>query len=227
MFKQLILNLTKRLYPKGRAFRIPFGGSMEKFHKALAESENDAYSDALSILDSLLPDNANFSEADATEWERRLGLLTDETKTLAQRKELIEKKINHPGNIVARQHYLNLERELRAAGFDVYVHENLLGVSPDSILGTATTMKAVHRTGMQHGQVNHGEKYQTKVVNSELQSADNGFVVTSNYKMSFFIGGEILGEFADVDAARETEFRQLILKIKPAQTVGYLFINYI
>jgi len=32
---------------------------------------------------------------------------------------------------------------------------------------------------------------------------------------------------ADIPSVRKDEFRQLILKIKPAQTVGYLFINYV
>ena len=124
MFKESILKLSKQLYPKGRAFRIPFASDIEKIHEGLAISENDAFASAIGILDSILPDNNNFTDEDATTGERRLGLITNETTTLNERKLAIQRKMKHPGTIKARQHYLYLERELRNAGFDVYVHEN-------------------------------------------------------------------------------------------------------
>jgi hypothetical protein len=64
------------------------------------------------------------------------------------------------------------------------------------------------------------------VANSLSASADSSFDIGENYRSTFFIGGEIPGTFADVDANRETEFRQLILKLKPSQTIAYLLINY-
>jgi hypothetical protein len=226
MFSELILNLTKRLFPRGRAFRIAKDSDVERLNKGLIESENNAYTDALSVLSSILPDNAQFTATDAANWERRLGMLINEGADLEDRKEAILKKMQHPGNILGRSSWLNLERELQDAGFNVYVHENLLGVSPDGIIGTATLLTAVHRTGLQHGQTNHGKTYKEKTANNVNAREDQLFNVGSNYKSTFFIGGEVLGDFADVPATRETEFRQLILKIKPAQTIAYLFINY-
>jgi len=53
------------------------------------------------------------------------------------------------------------------------------------------------------------------------------FNIGSNLTSTFFIGGAVLGDFVNVDLLRRDEFRQLILKTKPVQTVGYLLVDYI
>lgn len=227
--------LTRQLYPRGRAFKMPFDSTFEKVHKALAISEARAYSDAVSTLNSALPDNDDFSEDDATDWERRLGLISNPAVSLANRKLAIERKMNHPGTIKARQHYLYLQGQLQAAGFDVYVFENRF---PDGFGGYVTktptefSLTTYPTTDQQYGDQQYGSfqyggTFGNKVANSIYEIRDNAFDLGSNLKSTFFIGGEVEGSFADVDAEREDEFRQLILKIKPDQTVGFLLINYV
>ena len=237
MFEKLILDLTKRFYPKGRAFRVPVGGVIEKIHKGLAVTESEAYEACIGVLDSILPDNPNFTTEDATDWERRLGLITNVTLPLSTRKQAILRKMNHPGTIKARGHYLNLERELQAAGFNVYVHENRflqLGQwvtkTPAEVAGAAIVGQAVHMFDgayLEHGQVQHGGGFSEKIANSVDKNIDLPFDVGSNLRSTFFIGGQILGTFAQVNSSREVEFRQLVLKVKPAQTVAYPFINFV
>lgn len=223
-----LLTLTKRFYPKGRALRIPSNSFLEKQHKGLNISESLALNSAISVLDSILPDNDNFTILDAEIWEKRLGLITNNLTTLSDRKLAIKRKLNHPSDIKSRQHYLFLERELQAAGFNVYIHENnFSGVTKTPSGVVATPQNAVHRTGFKHGQFNHGGTFSEKIVNSIYNSVDSVFDIGSDYRSTFFIGGQTVGDFANVDTNRILEFRQLILKIKPAQTVGYLFINYI
>ena len=41
MYKQALYNLTKRLLPKGRAFKAPL--VLDRVYKGLNESENRAY----------------------------------------------------------------------------------------------------------------------------------------------------------------------------------------
>lgn len=43
---------------------------------------------------------------------------------------------------------------------------------------------------------------------------------------SFFVGGSSFPSFVNIDANRKDEFRQLLLKLKPMHTLGYLYINY-
>ena len=142
--------------------------------------------------------------------------------------------MNHPGTIKARQHYLFLQRELRNAGFDVYVHENRffdganwISKAPSEIISSSNPVRAVHRSGFRHGQLNHGQVFNDKIANSVYADIDRVFNVGNNYKSTFFIGGLTLGDFANVQQNRELEFRQLVLKIKPTQSAGYIFINYI
>lgn len=229
-FKQTILNLSAKLYPSGRAFRMTFGGFLEKLHDALSISEDKAYNSGLSILDSILPDNNNFTEDDAIKWERRLGLITNSLTSLADRKLALLRKINHPGTVIARQHYLYLQGQLRNAGFDVYVHENrfpdgggFITKTPNELIGVSG--KAVHSPDIQHGQIQHGASFTEKIANSIDAAIDALFNIGNNFRFTFFIGGIVVGDFATIPATREQEFRQMVLRIKPTHTVAFLFIN--
>lgn len=219
-----IMKLTKQLYPKGRAFKIPFESDFEKMHEGLAASETRFYDDSTGLLDSILPDNDNFTEQDATDWERRLGLITNTAVLLADRKTAILRKMNHPGTIPARQHFLYIEGQLQLAGFSVFVHENTLGETPGDVSGTPGNL--VTHGQVNHGSTNHGSSFFDKVANSIDSDSDLGFATGANLLATFFIGDAVKGDFANVPKNRETEFRQLILKLKPAQTVAFLFINY-
>lgn len=227
-----ILKLSRQLYPTGRAFRMREGGIRYRLHRALSLSLGRAYDDMLSTLDSVLPDNANFTVDDATAWERRLGLITNGAVPLADRKLAILRKMNHPGTVPARENYRFLEKQLRDAGFNVYVFENRFSYGP----GSYYTMNPLTITGgvgsispqhgqIQHGQAQHGGGYGHKVVNSIDRTVDATFSV-GTLKSTFFVSGPYLN-FVSVSANREAEFRQLILRTKPVQTIGYLFINYI
>lgn len=234
--KDQILKLTKQLYPTGRAFRIPFQGALDKLHNALSLSEERAWNDAVAIKYSILPDNANFTADDATDWERRLGMIYSPAVPLADRKAAILRKMNHPGTIPARQHYLYLEYALQLAAFNVYVYENRFALYPSGYethnpLTVSSGVGAyVTRHGpWRHGQRRHGISYNpfNRVINHIDEALDAPFDVGSNLRSTFFIGGPTIGSFANVDINRKDEFRQLILRIKPAQTVAYLFINYV
>ena len=229
-----ILKATKVLYPTGRAFKMPIGGYFEKLHKGLAASEARTYSDALSILNSALPDNSSFTADDATDWERRLGLISNASVPLDNRKLAIKRKMG-VSNIAARQSYLFLENQLRAAGFDVYVYENRFLSGGSYITKTAVELVVAANGVIEHGESEHGEYEHgdynegiiTRIANHIDEASDSSFSEGSNLRSTFFIGSTPIGMFADVDSDRKDEFRQLILRIKPVQMMGYLFINYV
>jgi hypothetical protein len=224
--------LFRQLLPEGIAFKAPFGGWFDTLIRAMSIRFNIAYRDSLATLDAILPDNDNFLAEDATDWERRLGMIPS-TAPLADRKEAIRRKMNHPGTIPARQHYLYVQGQLQAAGFNVFVYENRF----DDGMGGLETRTPQFLSGVgsqqnqhgqfQHGQRQHGGGWGDKVVNSLDVATDYNFNVGANLRSTFFIGGSPIGTFANIPANRRQEFRQLILKLKPTQTVAYLFINYI
>lgn len=232
--EEIILTLTKQLYPTGRAFRLPAGGYGEAMHKAGATCEALAWDAAISTLDSMLPDNPRFTEDDATDWERRLAITTNSGLPLENRKLAIKRKMGAPGPNPAKGNYLYLQGQLQAAGFNVWVHENLFpsypsgweSINPADEYGTANLKENRHGQ-FRHGQRNHGLKWNNLIVNSLSQEVDNGFNLGGTLACTFFIGGQVLGTYADVPAEREVEFRRLILTIKQVQTVGMLFINYV
>lgn len=232
---QNILSLARQLVPTGRAFKMPYGGNAEKLSLALAMSETRAYNDAVAILDSILPDNDNFTTDDASDWERRLGLVTNKATPLADRKLAIKRKMNHPGDILARQNYLYLEGQLQAAGFDLYVYENRFDVYPDSyethaplVVSGGVGSVAFRHGQRRHGQFRHGVVYDTtkRVINYIDEDLDALFDVGLDLRSTFFIGGNPIDSFPSVDINRKDELRQLILRTKPVQTVGYLFFNW-
>ena len=223
----------------------------ERVERALLVSEEQLVLDSLSILDSILPDNDNFTVYDAELWEQRLGLISNPLVSLADRKLAIIRKMNHPGDILARQSADYIQGQLQLAGFNVYVHENLNGQSPQSIIANANapfTLGSFQLNDQQLGdpfsvfdeffdevQLNDSQLgdfqlsenvFNNKVVNN-IEAQKDVFFNYGSIERTFVIGGQTFGTFADVDNQRELEFRQLILKLKPAQTVGFLLINYI
>jgi hypothetical protein len=250
MFEGRFLQLTKQLYPRGRAWKLFNNSWFERLHKGLAVSESRAYGDAVAILNSILPDNDNFTAEDATDWERRLGLINNPLVDLADRKLAIIRKMNHPGTIKARQHYLYIQGQLQAAGFDVYVYENFGELLPADFivipeiasldeanldefnLGDTTTVYPelfgfANLDEFNLGEFNLDEEvYLNKIVNNIPTEADSFFDIGQTSRATFFIGGFPQGTFANVPLVRRDEFRKLILTLKPVQNVGYLLINY-
>lgn len=234
-----IRSLGGQLYPTGRAFKKFFGGVLDQLHNGLSLSEQQAYDDAVSILDSALPDNDNFTSQDATDWERRLGLITNLSVSLADRKLAITRKMNHPGEFAARQHFLYIQTQVRLAGFDVFLHENIFDPYPYGDPVTRTLFDVVSLGGdaflaehgnFEHGEFEHGqigEDGVTLIVNHIEEEKDIVFNIGANLRSTFFVGGSDIGTFANVDKDRKDEFRQLILRLKPTQEVGYLLINYV
>jgi hypothetical protein len=218
--------LGRYLYPTGRAFKMPIGGFFDKLNNGLAASEERFYNDAVSILNSLLPDNANFTTEDASNWERRLGLIDGSANSLSDRKLAIKRKMSAPGLNPAKGHYQYIQSQLQAAGFNVYVYENIPDNTP-TFYGYASTVNPFRHGQANHGMLPHGGALSNKIVNYIDEEKDLSFNLGGTYKLTFFIGGSTIGTSANVLLTRKKEFRQLILKLKQVQTVGLLYINYI
>lgn len=244
--------LFKQLFPTGRVFKVSDGSNINRFISVVSDVLSGVDDDARAVLNSILPDNDEFTAEDATDWENRLGMISNPLVSLDDRKAAIIRKMNHPGDIKARQSHDYLQDSLQAAGFDLYVYENIPEQSPSDVLYpfSGTAQQGDGQQGdfeqgdvfsvypdlfieVQQGDIQQGSfqqgwfEYIKKVANHIDEPLDAFFDVGSNYRSTFFIGGPVLGEFADIDANRQDELRQLILKLKPVQTVSYMFINYI
>lgn len=220
-------DLSVQLYPTGRAWYRPENGTWEQFHKAINQSFLRLIQDGNSLIEGTLPDNENFTTPDATLWEYRLGLITNTSTDLEVRKASISRKLGHPNNIKARQHPLFIQSQLQLSGFNVWVHENTISYqTPAEIIGVEVSALQ-HGEPAQHGNSTQGGGTSFDVIANSVEEVESFAVGIEGIWATFFIGGEILGSVADVPYSRLREFKELVIKLKPAHTVAFTFINYI
>jgi len=223
-----VLNdLSVQLYPTGRAWYKPEGGTFENFHRAINVSFARYIQELETLINGTFPDNDKFTKKDALLWEYRLGLITNENIDLEIRKKALLRKIGHPNNIRARQNGNFIESQLRLLGFDVFVHENTIPYKNPSRILAENLLELQHEDSVQHGNsTQHGSGNFSVVANS-IEEVESYAVGDDNLRATFFIGGATLGEYATVPRERLREFKELVIKLKPAHLVAFTFINYL
>lgn len=222
----LFSNLITKLYPTGRAFYMEKNKPFDLLHQAINRSFIRVVQDARLTIEGVIPTSEEFSGDDALLWEYRLGLSTNLSLSLQDRKDAILRKMTYPNNIKARQHRLFIESQLQIAGFDVYVHENLPPYQTPDEVATLNLGTIQHTDNVQHGNgVNHGSANFSVIANYADVNEDFSIGV-GNLWATFFIGGPTLGSMATVPQNRMIEFKELVLKLKPAHLVAFTFINF-
>lgn len=242
-YRDTLMRVVRMLQPDGRAFRIPFGGTLEKFYKALMSDSiggiGKAYTDMKQIMNDILPDNPDFTIEDAHDWYRRLGLYDSGSVSLADMKAAIAQKMSWMVTPLARQSAAYIEEQLILAGFNVKVYPNRfddgmggwITKTPSEILGVPAGMAILNEFEL--GEVELAQVWSdagiTIVMNYLEWQKDEllDIVYPEGWESTFYIAGATVSDFADVPTEREIEFRQLILKLKTAQMAAILFVNYV
>lgn len=220
MFKDVLLKLVKQLHPTGRAWNLQNESDFESFYIANNVQLERFVNDSADLLNSILPDNSNFTESDCFDWEVRLGLITNTSLSLEVRKEAIIRKMNYPGNQLARQNYRFLEYSLQKAGFDLYIYENTSLILPNANI--------INRYGQKrYGQIRYGKRIGNVCIEYLDEILDQGHDVSNSLKESFFVSSIDVNVNATVPISRKLELRELIIKIKPLNTVGFLNIDFV
>jgi len=229
----LLLGMVSDLYPTGRVWNLNEKSDFNKFHTAINKSFSDLIDFSSSLIDSMIPDNENFDSEDATWLEYNLGLTTNESLPLSLRKSNLLTKLAYPNNRTARQHYLYIEKVLNDYGFDVKVYENLFYnldgsvyyVPPQDVILTSPGITQ-HGGDTQHGgATQHGFGSYSVIANSMFDEEYN-IGGLQNLWATFYIGGATFGDIAIIPESRKTEFRELVLKLKPAHLIAYTLIDF-
>ena len=222
----IMSGLARQLYPTGRAWWMQKNGVFDNFHNAINRSFIRIIEDSQDTLDSVFPDSVKFDENDCELWEYRLGLVTNASLGLDFRRQTIARKMAFPSNIKARQSKSFIESQLQLAGFNVWVHENLHPYkTPNDIVAISLDL-VQHGGGTQHGLgTQHGFSNYDVIANENV--LNESYSVGSNLWATFFIGGQTLGQIASIPSNRQVEFKELVLKLKPAHLVAFTFINYV
>lgn len=229
-----ITTLANQLFPKGRAFKNVFGGFREKLIFGISSEWERLWNAMLSLMNSAIPDVNGFDESDASSWERFYGMNDGGLAglTLEDRRLAILQKMNYPNGQTARQHFEFIQEQLQKAGFDVYVHENRFPTYPSGYITMTPEELGLSSDSVQYGDNEYGEfgygdsTYPNIVANSITQQGDAAFNIGNGWYATFFIGAATIGDYATVSVLREKELRQLILRLKPVQTVGFLLVNF-
>ena len=220
-----VTRIQKQLLPTGRAFKVPENGNFEKLFDGIGEQKAVALNSAISILDSIIPDNNLFSVEDCVVWEKTLGIYADENDTLENRKSSIYRKMQFPSNIKGRQHKSYLEYQLKQAGFDCKIYEwaEVKNMTEQEQHSTDT----IHAIDTEHGGINTPE-YSSIVANFIDENDEIVFNPNlQDLKNCFWISGQTFGSFFELPLNRLDEFRKIILTIKPLYMVGLLRIGVV
>ena len=230
-------------------------GFLFTLHKSINRTFTRAWGDLKQVYSDIFPNDPNFTIDDAHDWYRRFGMYDSGSVSLPAMKLALLQRMSWPQVPLNRQNYLYIQQQLQAAGFPVYVFENRwwngsdwVTKSPSSFVGTLSGV-ALCASATRVGMYRCGQDYTNnlKCVNYLEQVGDSGFDVGANYRCVFFISSATFGGgtrvssgtrvgsathigantlYARVPLARKQEFKQLLIKLKPAHTVGYLFVNY-
>jgi len=121
---------------------------------------------------------------------------------------------------------LFIENQLQLSGFNVWVHENFKPYQTPSEIVSLSLDNTQHGGDTQHGLGTvHGSLGFDVIAN--LDTPNESYSIGGNIWATFFIGGETLGDLATVPQIRQQEFKELVLRLKPAHLVAFTFINYI
>lgn len=226
-FRQL-----QHLLPDALAWRLTATSkTLRKFFEGLAAAPADLRTFVDSTYDDLLPAKTR----ELPTWQRQFGLLA--LGTDAEQRAQLASAWQAQGGQSPRY----LQDVVRAAGFDVYIHEwwepgtmprvkrdpRAYTVQPQ--LGSTQCGQTAARCGEVHAACNRWLQNDVKyLVNRNLTPLAPPPVPDDPARWPHFLywGGATFGTAASVLAARRTEFERLLLKICPAHCWLVTIVNY-
>lgn len=229
-----MMDLVNFLYPTGRAWLLPEKGNYRMIHNVINNAFLNVKFHLKSMLNSYFPDNDEFDESDCEFWENKLGLISANSLSLSKRKEIILRKMAFPRGIEARQSLAYIQSQLDIYGFNVQIYENIFQnpdgsfyhANPNDILNLAL-LDTQHGWPTQHGAgTQHGQGAFDLIANT-IETEIYNIGGNQNLWSTFFIASKDgLTKMGTIELSRKREFKELILKLKPAHLVAFSLINY-
>lgn len=256
-YNQSLLRLTKQLYPTGRAWWMRINGVFEQLHDALARSESRAYESMINIQDAVIADNIGFDETAATEWERNLGMRPSTEDLEVRKQAILRKQAYPNGCYARQHYRFIEKQLQDAGfscfihenrfwdGSKYITVDPLTFASMDMEFGVLEfgnnwefggTIPGINYTELIGNYIDETKDADilTNIPNNEFGQAEFGvwefgynYSYEDGLKATFFVMGAGFPSMCDIPLSRKKEFRELLLRIKPAQMVGYLYVNYI
>lgn len=229
----LFLRQLQHLLPNGQAWRTTL---VTKTLRLLLNGLASVHESIRDFADLVYLDLFPETTRELDRWEAQFGLVAASTE--GSRRQQLDGAWKATGG----QSPSYLQTVVRAAGFDVYIHEWWYYVGPtrttrnprdytsDPLLGTTQCGEALAQCGETHAVCNRFLANDTHyLVNRDLSQNAPPPVPTDPDRWPYFLywGGEVFGTYADVPAARRAEFERLLLKLKPSHVWLVTLINYV
>ena len=182
----------------------------------------------LSIQDQRIPDNENFTSDDAENWERVFGIIPPAGSTLEDRKKVILSYWSIPSyeNRLTKDY---LQEQLNIAGYDVQVVENRFYDPLSNTFKVLADNDSEFDSNTFDSFVFDGTGYDpTEILMNYIDPAKEDPINLNEFNANnvIFIGHPTEPR-ANIDISKKSQFRELILKYKPAHMACMIFVNYV
>lgn len=234
-----MINLITRLFPRAQAWRIAAESKLRQLLEGFAVLPENARDFVDGVYAELHPDTTTNLDA----WERQFGI-NFPSQIESNRRLAVASKWSAMGG----QSPQYIEDTLRAAGFDVYVHEWWSGanVAPRTVRDPRTYAtdpligehQCIADADGPHGCYDGADGPQCTawlmnevnyIVNDRLSPIAPPPIPSDSDTWPYFIyiGGETFPNNAEVDAVRRDEFRELLLSLTPAHLWIVTLVDYV
>jgi len=227
------------LLPTGRAFWTFPREIRNVFLRVMAKEDKRLVDDAETVKAGVVPEHNDFNTTHAKAWERALKLPISPNLTLSQRKAVIARKLNHPGDILGRGSSPYLNWTVQQAGFGVNLYRNRFDGEakfPDEMVGNQ------YWDDTEYGEAQYGG-YGVELIANHLEPkrdindhfpnglSDMYAIGRKAMRAVIYIADDLQFDnsgnaYAQIPLNRRTEFRNLILTVKPSRSIALCFVEY-
>lgn len=229
------LRVFEHLLPRARAWYLTVQKQLRQFITGLAEALGP---DAKLFVDEVFDDLFPQTTRQLTEWEQQFGLAPEDL-TEQERRDRLSAEWQAQGGQDPRY----IQDVLRAAGFDVYVHDffeprplytdPVVIRSPFTVIGAGTAAgtscgEPLMQCGEEFAQcANYVEKDGYPLVNKTpaLQVLPIPPALDT-FPGWLYVGGPNFGDVASVPVAQRDDLERLVLKICPAHLWVGMIVSY-
>lgn len=237
MDSSVFFDLYKQLLPTGRAWNLYKGSNLDYLFSCLSENDLKKYDLVEKIKKVSLPYTITTIE-EVKIWEQRFGIISNSSLSVEERKLEIIRKYDYPSNFLERQGLYFMETEIRKAGYNVYLKDNifydnggnLYTKDPNALTSTGNMLD---KYSLGEYVLDSGSLDYTLLANNIDEQKDASYVFSSNFEEIIFVGNISVKDnnstdlHAIVNKKRKKEFRELLFKLKPTHSVCVLYINYL
>jgi hypothetical protein len=250
-FTDMMFSAIQGLYPTGETYKMREGMVKTNLHYAISDFFSRFYAKISTVSARIVPDSADF-DLDAIEDREKFYGLVPNVSSLDERREAIYQIESYPNGTIPYLSANYITKRLQDAGFDVYIVPNrleypsILGVRVGNFRVGGAKIGGIVPRPRRFYSSEPPAGWNTIIANSIKPEIDAVFFDSQGGTRvgGFKVGTAVVGGLSPkkprelqlrataliysntpINAARYTELRRLVLKLKPPQVVVFDYIE--